>query len=352
MSLERNLEDPLVGTAGFIFQTPVQAKRIRARPDRPPSAALPAAALKKDALRRVAHVAMRRAEVMVKVSGAAKGKQHLKEHLTYITRNGALTAERSDGELIVGRDAVKELAEEWWAMRGVKRPITARDTINLVLSMPRDTDRKAVARAASLFAHVEFGGDFDYVLVHHEDTDHPHAHLTVRTVNAQGRCLNPRKSDLQAWREGFAAALRGQGVHAEATPRRARGVVHKGTRQALRHMGKRSQVNQWKVGQALKSLHAASAPSPEPWRAAIEQRQEKVRFAWRTLAQALDGQGEAALALQVRAFVDAMPLLQTRQDALCRQAAAARDAQASDALLRRAECVLQRGRLADQDRTR
>lgn len=352
MSLEHNFDEPLIGAAGFIFQTPVRAKRSRARKQESSAADLLAAVLKKDAIRRIANVATRRAEVMVKVSGAAKGQRHLKEHLAYITRNGQLTAERGDGELVTGRDSVKELAEEWWAMRGGKRPVNARDTVNLVLSMPKGTDREAVASAASAFASSEFGGRFDYVLVHHADTDHPHAHLTVRTLNEQGECLNPRKSDLQAWREGFAEALRQQGVQAEATPRRARGVVQKGTRQSLRHMGKRSQVNQWKVEQALKSLHTTPDTSQEPWRAAIQQRQAKVRAAWRTVAKALDGQGETALALQVLAFVDAMPPIRTRQEALEHQAAAAHSSQDSAVLLRRAEDVLRSDPALDQTRKR
>lgn len=46
----------------------------------------------------------------------------------------------------------------------------------------------------------------------------------MRALGDHGERLNPRKADLEAWRQAFAQALRDRGVEAEATPRRARGV--------------------------------------------------------------------------------------------------------------------------------
>ena len=48
---------------------------------------------------------------------------------------------------------------------------------------------------------------------------HPHVHLTVKTAGLDGIRLNPRKSDLQRWREGFGEALRDQGIDATTTSR-------------------------------------------------------------------------------------------------------------------------------------
>lgn len=320
----------LIGSADFIFQTPVRAKRTAK-----PKASNPATSgggTAAQLLGRVRRVTSRKPEVMVKVSGAGRGKRGVSEHLAYITRNGKLVAERESGEEIHGGAAVRDVAAEWWALRGEERPARARDTINLVLSMPPGVSREKVAAAAASFARTEFGGKHDYMLVHHEDTEHPHAHLTVRTVGYDGRCLNPRKADLQHWREGFAEALRTRGVEAEATPRRARGVVQKGQKQAIRHLDKRqaSRVTREKIKQAIASVgraHAKDEAAAEhvarPWEPSIKERQQRIRHSWRTLATALERHGEVGLALQVRGFVEDMPPVATERDAMLQRVAAA-----------------------------
>lgn len=319
----------LIGAAGFIFQGSVRAKRSKAgkTPEGPVDAAKKvrrAKALRRLIAASVAGVARKQPEVMVKVSGAAKGAKHLREHLAYITRNGNLTAEVSDASndgdatLLAGADDVRELAKEWYARGGSGRRSNSRETVNMVLSMPAGTDRRALAIAAATFAKSEFGGKFDYILVHHDDTDHPHAHLTVRARNDRGQRLDPRKEDLQRWREKFAAQLRQAGIQAAATPRRSRGVVQKATRQAVRHMDQRraSNTSRWRIQQAVRTLHAqraGKAPN-EPWRKAIVDRQRKIRSAWSTVAVALERQGDVGLAIQVRSFIASMPAVATQQD--------------------------------------
>jgi hypothetical protein len=53
----------------------------------------------------------------------------------------------------------------------------------------------------------------------------PHVHISVRAESRHGKRLNPRKADLQRWRETFAEKLRGWGIDAEATRQRTRGQV-------------------------------------------------------------------------------------------------------------------------------
>ena len=48
---------------------------------------------------------------------------------------------------------------------------------------------------------------------------HPHVHLTIKAAGLDGVRLNPRKADLQRWREGFAEALREHGIEATTTSR-------------------------------------------------------------------------------------------------------------------------------------
>lgn len=105
-----------------------------------------------------------------------------------------------------------------------------------MLSMPPGTDRVAVKNAARAFAHEEFGERRDYVFAAHEDEAHPHVHIVVLARSRDGRRLNPRKVDLQRWRERFAQELRNHGVEANATPRRTRGVTQRYERQAITHM--------------------------------------------------------------------------------------------------------------------
>jgi hypothetical protein len=61
------------------------------------------------------------------------------------------------------------------------------------------------------------------VMVLHDHQANPHVHLSVRTESRHGRRLNPRKADLQRWRETFAEKLRGWGVAAEASRQATRG---------------------------------------------------------------------------------------------------------------------------------
>ncbi|TKB60827.1 MAG: hypothetical protein E8D48_12800 [Nitrospira sp.] len=103
---------------------------------------------------------------------------------------------------------------------------TMRDAFHLVLSMPTRTDPLSVQRAARDFAKREFSG-FQYAMVLHTfETDpdphppqHPHVHLTVKAAGLDGIRLNPRKADLQRWREGFGEALREHGIEATTTSR-------------------------------------------------------------------------------------------------------------------------------------
>ncbi|MBS0160833.1 MAG: relaxase/mobilization nuclease domain-containing protein [Nitrospira sp.] len=166
-------------------------------------------------------------QVVVKLVRAPKGMKGISNNLTYISRDGQLEIEDQDGQVILGKDAVADLKAEW---RDGGTPIladsTMRDAFHLVLSMPTRTDPLSVQRAARDFAKREFLG-FQYAMVLHTfETDpdphpspHPHVHLTVKAAGLDGVRLNPRKVDLQRWREGFADALREHGIEATTTSR-------------------------------------------------------------------------------------------------------------------------------------
>ena len=170
-------------------------------------------------------IVKRAPEVMVKITGRTKSVEHLKSHLEYITRNGELTGETEQGALLVGRVGLKDLQSRWAddAALDNRRRRDGSLSVNVILSMPAGTDAAAVKDAARAFAIETFATNHDFVFVQHLEDKHPHVHLTVRSLGHDGKRLNPRKADLQVWRERFAGELRLRGIAAEATPRRTRG---------------------------------------------------------------------------------------------------------------------------------
>ena len=184
-------------------------------------------------------------QVMVKLAKAPKGMRGIANNLTYISRNGQLEVEDEDGQLISGKEALADLKAEW-EHGGTPIPAQSRsrDAFHLVLSMPQGTDPLGVQRAARDFAKREFS-TYQYAMVLHTfETDpdpnpsvHPHVHLTVKAVSFDGTRLNPRKPDLQRWREGFAEALREHGIDATTTSRLHRTTQERWT---VRHLQQRT----------------------------------------------------------------------------------------------------------------
>ena len=175
-------------------------------------------------------------EVMVKVSGGGKGMRAIKAHMDYISRNGDVALENEGGLIFDGKEAVRDLRDIWkFGQYGIPEESQRKEAFNIVLSMPPGTDRKSVTDAAREFAKSEFGENFHYVFATHDDEKHPHVHLCVNAQGIDGTRLNPRKADLQRWREGFAEALREHGIEANATPRLVRGARRRTRRQPALH---------------------------------------------------------------------------------------------------------------------
>ena len=157
---------------------------------------------------------------MVKVTG----RTHDPAHLDYISRNGQLELETQDGAIVAGRDGVKDLASNWAAeqLSDRRTRLGAPFSHSVVLSMPAGTDPVALRDAVRAFAVVVFASEHEYAFTLHTDTPRPHVQLSISSRGHDGKRLNPRKADLELWRQVFAEKLRERGVAAEATPRRAR----------------------------------------------------------------------------------------------------------------------------------
>lgn len=287
---------------------------------------------------RLARIASRAPEVMVKVTGRTRDSGHLCSHLDYISRNGELELEDRDGALIAGRPAVRELADDWSAiaLTNTRRRASTPFSLSVVLSMPAATDAATVRDAARAFAWEVFADRFDYVFALHTDAEHPHVHLAVRALGNQGERLNPKKADLETWRQVFAQALRDRGVEAEATPRRARGVTRKAERTPLRKIRERHEAGHGEPARVRRAAYRDAAKAAfrgqtwrTPWEAKTTERQIHVRGLYIAQARVLQqstNPADQALGAKVEAFVRTMPQPDSQRLALARELRAANNA--------------------------
>jgi tryptophan 2,3-dioxygenase len=262
-------------------------------------------------------------EVLVKISGGGKDMGSIKAHLDYISRNGEVELEDEQGRINLGKEDVRLIRDDW---KGSGIPYEnghRKEAFNIVLSMPPNTDRAAVKNAAREFAKHLFEGH-QYAFAAHDDEKHPHVHLVVKAVNREGIRLNPRKADLQHWRETFAEKLQDFGIEANATPRQARGVVRRPDKQALRHIqkdfkaGKRDKPARVAVAQAKAVLDEVNntAQHQNPAQANIVARRQKTLAAYKNVVAVLakGDQQDRELAVKTLDFVQKMPQQQTRHE--------------------------------------
>lgn len=275
---------------------------------------------------RLARIVARKPEVMVKITGRTRGAQHLKKHLDYVTRNGRLVAETRDGEVLTSRDSVRVLHDDWLQDNAVlangRNTLQAVQSVSIILSMPPGSPPDRVQEAARTWARETFADRHDWLMARHDDKDHPHVHVTVRSVGNDGRRLTAGPKELQGWRERFAHELRRHGVEAEATPRQARGQVRKSAPIAVHKIEGRGTVpaaRQREVSLAAREADTA-APRPAPgWEAEIEQRQRAIQKAYLKRAELLSEGNDPAdrqLARDIKRFVAEMPVAVTRRKAL------------------------------------
>jgi type IV secretory pathway VirD2 relaxase len=277
-----------------------------------------------EAKARLARIAARAPEVMVKITGKTRDAGHLQAHLAYISREGALPLEGRDGELYSDPREIRELGADW-AAEDLRKRDDASLSVSIVLSMPPGTSIIGTRDAARAFAQEVFGERFDYVFALHTDAGHPHVHLAVRSLGEDGVRLNPRKADLDHWRQTFARHLRARGIEAEATPRRSRGVVRKPERIPVRKLRERHDAGQGPAPRVIRSAYeeaskiAAGRRVERPWERPILDRQRAIRAGYVAAAEALarspDPQ-DRDLARQVQAFVAGMPPPATRRNEL------------------------------------
>lgn len=314
---ERLYYSPVVGSKGKNIRS--GGRVVKARP---------APVSSSSAIRaKIARTVKKTPEVMVKISGGGKNMQHIKAHMDYISRNGDIELEDENGDIHIGKEAVRDVRDSWAKGKigipyeGEKR----KEAFNIILSMPAGTDRRSVTNAARLFAKELFG-NHQYVFAEHTNEKHSHVHLTVKAVDHDGVRMNPRKGDLQFWREQFAEKLREQGIEANATPRKARGIVQKAEKQAIVHIdkdfenGKRKEpslIAQQRLKEAEREVYTG-IKRINPAQDKISVARNDMFSAYENIARGL-GPGDISdkqLALDIVRFVQTMPAPITKHQAL------------------------------------
>jgi hypothetical protein len=277
MSEPHDIDGMLIQWGDRLFYPGNRIVRTRPQPKLSALAARQRAAAIRERIE--ATVVHRAPQVMVKVTGGGRGMKAIAAHLRYISKNGRLEIEDERGQTMRGKDALRELADDWRYGGSLIEDISPRrEAFNIMLSMPRGTDPLSVQWAAREFAKAELA-DHKLVMVLHDHQANPHVHISVRAESRHGRRLNPRKTDLHRWRETFAEKLRERGIDAEATRQATRGAI-------------RNHPDLWRVkaagdGRLLKprSAHRRGA-------AVGASRAEALR-AWQTIAAALAQSGDA-----------------------------------------------------------
>jgi hypothetical protein len=263
-------------------------------------------------------------EVVVKAfSKGSSSLSAVREHVGYISRDGALELETDDGGRLRGKAIGRQLLEDWdldvdddrrqsrLSATAARKPKLVH---KLVFSMPAGTPAEAVRSAARNVLREAFALKHRYAFVLHTDERHPHVHALIKAVSEQGIRLHIWKP-IRQWRQEFARHLRAQGVEANATGRAVRGenrvpkldgIYRAARRGASTHMRERAEA----VARELQSGHL----NLESGKSTLVRTRMEVVRGWRAAQSLLINAGEFELAAQVDRFVQQMRPPQTEKE--------------------------------------
>ena len=286
-------------------------------------------------------IAKKAPEVMVKITGFSYGTGGLKSHFEYIARTDDpnkdnVEIENERGQVFEGKQEVGEGYSAWVDdINSYPKAKRSREVVNLVLSMPAGTDPEKVKEAVRRFAKNAFSENHEYVFALHTDEDHPHVHLDIKMRGYNQVKLNPRKADLQNWREGFAEELRGLGVVAVASNRRARGITKKSVNSIVKQINSSDKSHKSSVAKttALQTKEAVdeliseakgSAARDKPWGKALEANLKDVKSQYAeviNLLMATNKKEDLQLAGELKSFLSGvLNKVVTQSDDLKRKA--------------------------------
>jgi hypothetical protein len=174
--------------------------------------------------------AARENQVVFKITSFSQRNTSIGKTLNYNSRNGDLVLFDNMDNPIQGTESspvYKNFVNEVTSLNKGQHK-TKRLTMNFILSLSEGTPKKEFEDGTRDFLNQYFGNQ-PYTYTFHDDTEHYHAHVVAGLRNYQAERVITSKEQLLVWRQGFAEALRNQGVSAEATPATSRGQVSQNT---------------------------------------------------------------------------------------------------------------------------
>jgi hypothetical protein len=245
-------------------------------------------------------------QVMVKITGGGRGMKAIAAHLSYISKHGRLPIETERGERVEGKEALRDLQDEWRLGRTILQDRShRREAHHVMFSMPAGTSPQAILDSVRAVA-AEHLSNHAYAMVLHEHQANPHVHLAVKAEGIDGRRLNPRKADLRSWRAAFARELQDRGIEAVATSQPTHGAS-------------RNHPERWRVAARAEGREQITRPSLRRSEAAARSRLHAFE-AWGKVFDALSRSVDAAdrrLAASVAVWLGrSKSVLETRQKVL------------------------------------
>lgn len=164
-------------------------------------------------------------EVVLKVLSTTTDTGGLRRHVRYITRKGELDHAREDGEMAEG-ERWREFVDEVVAGDTSRRKNRGL-TVNLMVSVPVPVERDILYETTEAWV-AELAPGHRSLIVVHEDTPHPHAHVVIARQGPGRERFRLAPGAFQAARARFAELAREQGMDVTATPRRMTGRARNG----------------------------------------------------------------------------------------------------------------------------
>ncbi|WP_085446063.1 MobP1 family relaxase [Escherichia coli] len=173
-------------------------------------------------------------EVMVKITGAAKTRQGIKNSIDYIGREGDVPLMDQDGNQYE-TDDVSLLKSKMIDYNDASHKENATGkanpdlTKNLVFSPPVTARVKSdeMLKAVRKVLNQKYP-DSRFVLAYHDDKkDHPHVHVVMRLRGDTDKAIRVRKEDLRELRTGFCKELQAMGYDVQATHKQHPGLKRK-----------------------------------------------------------------------------------------------------------------------------
>ncbi|HAF2404736.1 TPA: relaxase/mobilization nuclease domain-containing protein [Salmonella enterica] len=173
-------------------------------------------------------------EVMVKITGAAKTKQGIKNAIDYIGREGDIPLMDEQGQqfksddLAILKNNMIDISDSTKKenLTGKANPDL---TKNLVFSPPVTAKVKPeeMLNAVKETLNKKYP-DSRFVLAYHDDKKHhPHVHAVMRLRGDTNKAIRIRKEDLRELRTGFCKELQSMGYDVKATHKQQIGLKQK-----------------------------------------------------------------------------------------------------------------------------